>query len=40
VTYVRGEQEARDVARGIAERGGKAEVLGFDVADMKASEDG
>lgn len=39
LTYVKGEAEARAVAAGIEERGGKAEVLGFDVADMKASED-
>lgn len=39
VTYVRGEQEARAVAQGIVDRGGKAEAVGFDVADMKASED-
>lgn len=39
VSYVRGEKEAQDVVRGIEERGGKAEAIGFDVADMKASED-
>jgi 3-oxoacyl-[acyl-carrier protein] reductase len=39
VNYVRGEQEARAVAQGIVDRGGKAEAVGFDVADMKASED-
>jgi 3-oxoacyl-[acyl-carrier protein] reductase len=39
VNYVRGEQEARAVAQGIAERGGKAEAIGFDVGDMKATED-
>jgi 3-oxoacyl-[acyl-carrier protein] reductase len=38
VTYVKGEAEAQKVADGIAERGGNAEILGFDVADMKASE--
>lgn len=38
VTYVKGEGEARKVADGIVERGGNAEILGFDVADMKASE--
>ena len=38
VTYIKGEAEARKVADGIALRGGNAEVLGFDVADMKASE--
>jgi 3-oxoacyl-[acyl-carrier protein] reductase len=39
ITYVRGEQEAQAVVRGIEERGGKAEAIGFDVADIKASED-
>jgi 3-oxoacyl-[acyl-carrier protein] reductase len=39
LTYVKGEVEARAVAAGIEARGGKAEVIGFDVADMKASED-
>ena len=38
VTYVKGESEAQKVVDGIAERGGNAEILGFDVADMKASE--
>jgi 3-oxoacyl-[acyl-carrier protein] reductase len=38
VTYIKGEAEARKVADGIALRGGNAEILGFDVADMKASE--
>ena len=38
VTYVKGEAEAQKVVGGIAERGGIAEILGFDVADMKASE--
>lgn len=38
VTYIKGEAEARKVADGITLRGGNAEVLGFDVADMKASE--
>jgi 3-oxoacyl-[acyl-carrier protein] reductase len=38
VTYVRGEVEARAVVDAIAARGGKAEALGFDVADMKATE--
>src|SRR5262245_15329895 len=39
VTYVKGESEAQAVVRGIQERGGKAEAIGFDVADMKASEE-
>lgn len=39
LTYVKGEAEAQKVAAGIAERGGKAEILGFDVADMKATEE-
>src|SRR4051812_5948563 len=38
VTYVKGEAEAQKVVDGIVERGGNAEILGFDVADMKASE--
>ena len=36
VNYVKGEAAAREVADGIAARGGKAEVSGFDVADSKA----
>jgi 3-oxoacyl-[acyl-carrier protein] reductase len=36
VNYVRGEQAARDVADSIAAKGGKAEVIGFDVSDSKA----
>ncbi len=39
LTYVRGEEEARKVKVGIEERGGKADILAFDVADMKATED-
>jgi 3-oxoacyl-[acyl-carrier protein] reductase len=39
VNYVRGEQEARRVVEAIEARGGKAEALGFDVADMAASEE-
>lgn len=39
VTYVKGEGEARKVADGIVERGGKAEILGFDVAEMKPTEE-
>jgi 3-oxoacyl-[acyl-carrier protein] reductase len=36
VNYVRGEQAAREVAAAIAAKGGKAEVMGFDVSDSKA----
>ncbi len=36
VNYVKGETAAREVAEGIAARGGKADVSGFDVADTKA----
>jgi 3-oxoacyl-[acyl-carrier protein] reductase len=39
ITYVRGEQEARAVVAAIEEKGGQAEAIGFDVADMKASEE-
>lgn len=39
ITYVKGEDEARTVAAGIEARGGKAEIAGFDVADMKACEE-
>jgi 3-oxoacyl-[acyl-carrier protein] reductase len=39
ITYVRGEDEAQRVVDGIVSRGGKAEKVGFDVADMKAAED-
>jgi 3-oxoacyl-[acyl-carrier protein] reductase len=39
LTYVKGEEEARKVLAGIEERGGKAGIVGFDVANMKASED-
>ena len=39
VNYVRSEAEAQAVARGIAEKGGKAEIVGFDVADGQASEE-
>jgi 3-oxoacyl-[acyl-carrier protein] reductase len=38
VSYVKGEAQAREVADGIAARGGKAEIVGFDVADTKACE--
>jgi 3-oxoacyl-[acyl-carrier protein] reductase len=36
VNYVKGEAAAREVADGIAAKGGKAEIAGFDVADSKA----
>jgi 3-oxoacyl-[acyl-carrier protein] reductase len=36
VNYVKGEAAAREVADGVVARGGKAEVVGFDVADSKA----
>lgn len=39
VTYVRGADEAAKVVAAIQEKGGKAEAIGFDVADMKAAED-
>ena len=39
VTYVKGEAEARKVVDGILERGGQAEILGFDVAEMKPTEE-
>ncbi len=39
LTYVRGEEEARKVVEGVAARGGKAEALQMDVADMKATEE-
>jgi 3-oxoacyl-[acyl-carrier protein] reductase len=39
ITYVKGEEEARKVVEGITSRGGKAEAVGFDVADMKATEE-
>lgn len=38
VGYVKGEAQAREVADGIVARGGKAEIVGFDVGDTKASE--
>lgn len=38
INYVKGEAAAREVAEGIAAKGGKAEILGFDVADAKACE--
>src|SRR5690606_28770283 len=36
--YVKGEAQAREVADGIVAKGGKAEIVGFDVADTKACE--
>ena len=39
VNYVRGQDEANKVVQAIVARGGKAEAAGFDVADMKATED-
>jgi|SRR6266851_5835064 len=39
VNYVRGEAQAKDVADGIIAKGGKAEILGFDVADAEACEE-
>lgn len=39
ITYVKGADEAAKVVEGIAARGGKAEAVGFDVADMKATEE-
>ena len=38
VHYGRGEAEAREVAAGIVARGGKADVVGFDVGDAAAAE--
>lgn len=38
VNYQRGEDKAREVADAIVAAGGKAEIAGFDVADMKAAE--
>jgi 3-oxoacyl-[acyl-carrier protein] reductase len=39
LTYVRGEEEARKAVEAICARGGQAEAVGFDVADMKATEE-
>jgi 3-oxoacyl-[acyl-carrier protein] reductase len=39
VTFVRGEDEANGVVATIRAAGGQAEAVGFDVSDMKASED-
>jgi len=38
VNYVKGEAAAREVAEGIVQKGGKAEIVGFDVADTAATE--
>jgi 3-oxoacyl-[acyl-carrier protein] reductase len=38
VNYVKGEAAAKEVADGIIARGGKAETIGFDVADAEACE--
>jgi 3-oxoacyl-[acyl-carrier protein] reductase len=40
VNYRTGEGAAREVADGIASRGGKAEIAGFDVADSKSVDAG
>jgi 3-oxoacyl-[acyl-carrier protein] reductase len=39
LTYVKGEDEAKKAVEAIAARGGKAEAVGFDVSDMKATEE-
>jgi 3-oxoacyl-[acyl-carrier protein] reductase len=39
VNYVRAEADAQEVARGIVEKGGKAEIVAFDVADGPKTED-
>lgn len=38
LSYVRGEAAAREVADAIAAKGGKAEIVGFDVADTASTE--
>jgi len=38
VNYVKGEAAAKEVADAVTKAGGKAEILGFDVADPKACE--
>lgn len=38
INYVKGEAAAREVAAAIEAKGGKAEIVGFDVADTKATE--
>jgi len=37
VNYVKGEAQAREVAEGITQKGGKAEIVGFDVGDPSAA---
>jgi 3-oxoacyl-[acyl-carrier protein] reductase len=39
LTYVKGADEAAKVVEAITAKGGAAEAVGFDVADMKATED-
>jgi 3-oxoacyl-[acyl-carrier protein] reductase len=39
VNFVRGEAQAKEVADGIIAKGGKAEILGFDVANAEACEE-
>jgi len=39
VNYVRGEDQAKEVVQAIEGAGGKAEVAGFDVSDMKACDE-
>jgi 3-oxoacyl-[acyl-carrier protein] reductase len=39
LTYVKGEEEAKKAVDAITARGGSAEAIGFDVADMKANEE-
>lgn len=38
VNYARGEDAAREVVEGITSRGGKAEMVGFDVSDSELTE--
>jgi 3-oxoacyl-[acyl-carrier protein] reductase len=38
VNYVRGEEEAKKTVQAIEAKGGRAEAVGFDVADMAATE--
>ncbi len=38
INYVKGEQAARECAEAITQKGGKAEVVAFDVADTAATE--
>lgn len=38
LSYVQGEDKAREAAEAIAKAGGKAEIVGFDVGDAKAAE--